>query len=164
MDDPQSPRTEDGFCAPFNADDVEWREHNEAPGFGVRWKPLGHFGGSVNVGVEICELAPGKQAWPAHYHMAEEEQIWMLEGAATLRLGERSHVMSAGDYVVFPAGQKAGHAMINHTDQVCRYLVIGENKTNEVVVYTRSNKVGVRVLGERYDKGAVMDYWQGEAE
>lgn len=163
MDDPVPPRTEEGFCAPFKMDDVPWQdEHDAIPGFELRCRQLARFGGAQNIGVEVCDLPPGKQAWPSHYHMAEEEQIWILEGGATLHLGERTYEMTAGDYVVFPAGQKAGHAMVNNTGAVCRYLVIGEHKPNEVVVYTKSNKVAVRVLGERYDRSGLMTYWQDE--
>ena len=68
----------------------------------------------------------------------------------------------AGDYVCFPAGQKAGHALINDGDTPCRYLIIGERNPNEVVIYTDSGRVGVRLTSEGYRKSATMDYWAGE--
>jgi uncharacterized cupin superfamily protein len=112
----------------------------------------------------MAVLAPGKQTYPMHYHMLEEEHILVLEGEATLRLGDTSYALSPGSYVCFPAGQKAGHALINHTDAPCRYLIVGERNPNEVVVYTDSGRVGVRLLGEGYRKSATMDYWEGEAK
>jgi uncharacterized cupin superfamily protein len=114
--------------------------------------------------MQIEELSPGMQSSPAHYHMLEEEQVLVLEGRVTLRLGEETYELKAGDYVCFPAGQKAGHCFVNNGDAVCRLLVIGENNANEVCVYTDSNKVMVRSLGKGhiYDKAATKDYWHGE--
>jgi hypothetical protein len=39
--------------------------------------------------------------------------------------------------------------------------MIGEKNPNEVVVYPETGRVGVRLLGEGYDRSATMDYWQG---
>jgi len=110
--------------------------------------------------VEI--IAPGKQSYPAHYHMLEEEHLLILEGQITLRLGENSHEMSAGDYVCFPAGQKAGHTLVNNSNAPCRYLIIGERNPNDVIVFTDSGRVSVRLTDEGYRKSATMDYWEGE--
>jgi uncharacterized cupin superfamily protein len=101
-----------------------------------------------HVGVAIEELPPGKQSCPFHFHMLEEEH-------------ERLR-FKAGDYAVFPAGEKTGHCLVNETNSVCRYVVIGENNPNESCVYPDSNKVSNRWLGERYDRAATCDYWDGE--
>ena len=79
-------------------------------------------------------------------------------------LGEERLCFKAGDYAVFPAGEKTGHCLINETDAVCRYIVIGENNPNESCVYPDSNKVSNRWLGERYDRSAQRDYWDGEEQ
>ncbi|WP_439501406.1 cupin domain-containing protein [Aminobacter ciceronei] len=94
-------------------------------------------------------------------HMLEEEHAYILEGALTLKLGARNYVMKAGDYVCFPAGQKVGHSLFNHTDAPCRYLIIGERNPNDVIVYPESGRVSVRLTGEGYSKAATMDYWEG---
>jgi len=72
--------------------------------------------------------------------------------------------MKAGDYVCFPAGQRAGHCLINNGREVCRYVIVGERNPNEVVVYTDTSKVLVRSLGRRaiFDMNAVRGYWDGE--
>lgn len=87
----------------------------------------------------------------------------ILAGEATLRLGAERYLVKAGDYVVFPAGQKLGHCLVNESDEVCRFLMIGERKENDVCVYPDSNKVLVPQTGEIYDKSVVRDYWDGEA-
>lgn len=153
----------DGISEPFSVDAVAWDEYAHGTRFGTRYRQLGEYGGAKNVGVCLEELAPGKQACPNHYHHLEEEQMLILEGSLTLRLGEKTYLMQANDYVVFPAGQKAGHSLFNHTAAVCRYLLIGERNPHDVIVYPDSNRISVRLAGEGYDKGATMEYWEGEA-
>jgi uncharacterized cupin superfamily protein len=155
---------EQGIYEPFMVEDVAWDEYSHGERFGTRYRQLGEFGGCKNVGVCMEELAPGKQACPNHYHHLEEEQLYLMEGSLTLRLGDKSYVMQAGSYVVFPAGQQAGHSIFNHTEQPCRYLVIGERNKHDVIVYPDSNRVSVRLTGEGYDKAATMEYWAGEPE
>lgn len=152
----------DGVFEPFHLDDVPADEYSQGDRFGIRYRALGDYGGGSHVGVEVVDIAPGKQSYPAHYHMLEEEHLLILEGEVTLRLGDRSFALSPGSYVCFPAGQKAGHALVNEGTAPCRYLIVGERNPNEVVVYTDSGRVGVRVLGEGYRKAATMDYWEGE--
>ena len=88
----------------------------------------------------------------------------ILEGELTARIGAAAHAMKAGDYVCFPAGQKAGHCLVNESAAPCRYVIVGERNPDEVVVYTDSNKVLVRSLGRRaiYDLAARRGYWDGE--
>jgi uncharacterized cupin superfamily protein len=146
--------------------DVAWEEWSEGSRFGERYRHLSRaaVGESYRVGVAIEELEPGRQSAPAHYHIFEEEHVYILEGRLTLRLGADTHDMKAGDYVCFPAGQKAGHCLINNSGATCRYVIVGERNPNEVAVYTDSSKVLVRALGRHaiFDMAARRDYWEGE--
>src|SRR5689334_21080552 len=47
--------------------------------------PLGRLGGSVQVGVSLMVLEPGKQSCPFHYHLREEEHFYVLSGRCVLR-------------------------------------------------------------------------------
>ena len=85
-----------------------------------------------------------------------------LEGSATLRLGDKRYPVKAGDYVVFPAGQQAGHCLVNEGGETCRFLIIGEKNPNDVMVYPDSNKVRVRNLNTNFRREATVDYWDGE--
>jgi uncharacterized cupin superfamily protein len=95
--------------------------------------------------------------------MVEEEHIIAMEGEATLRLGEDRYKIKAGDYVGFPAGQRAGHCLINESDAPFRFIIIGDHQPNEVCIYPDSNKVLVRAYDGvmlRYTEN--LDYWDGE--
>jgi len=151
---------------PISSGDVAWEEWSEVPRSAIRFRHLtsAAIGGDYHVGVQIEELPPGKQTALAHYHIFEEEHVYVLDGTLTVRIGAASHEMTAGGYVCFPAGQKAGHCLINNSGAVCRYVVVGETNPNEVVVFTDSKKVMVRPLGRRaiYDMAATRGYWDGE--
>src|SRR5690349_7381561 len=136
---------------PISIEDVPWTEWSDVPRFGVRYKhlTLAARGENYHVGVAIEELAPGRQSAPSHYHIHEEEHVYVLEGTVTARIGNELHEMKAGDYVCFPAGQKAGHCLLNNSSATCRYVIVGENNPNEVAVYTDTNKVLIRALGRR---------------
>ena len=152
---------------PIASSDVPWTEWSDVPRFAIRYRhlSLAALGEDYHVGVAIEELAPGKQSAPAHWHVFEEEHVYILEGSLTVRIGAEHHRMTAGDYVCFPAGQQAGHCLVNDGDAPCRYVIVGERNPNEVSVYTDSNKVLVRALGRRalFDMAARRGYWDGEA-
>lgn len=149
-----------GLFEPFRVDEVpiETFAHGR---FGSQFRQLGTFGGGSHVGVLMEELAPGQQSNMRHYHMLEEEHVMVLEGTMTLLLGDESFEMSAGSYVCFPAGQKAGHALINRGQAVCRYVLVGERNPHDVIVYPDTGRVGVRLTGEGYRTSATMEYWEG---
>jgi uncharacterized cupin superfamily protein len=156
------PVGDNGIHQPFSVEDVPWEEYSHGERFGTRFRQLGEYGGCSHVGVCMEEIAPGRQTYPAHYHMLEEEHLLVLEGHPTLRLGEKRYELGPGSYVCFPAGQKAGHALVNHTDEPVRYLIIGERDPSEVIVYTDCGRVGVRLTGEGYRKADTIGYWVGE--
>jgi uncharacterized cupin superfamily protein len=153
---------------PVAIESLPWIEWAEGVRYGSRWRVLSDTRGDDKrkIGVSYEELLPGKQSCPFHYHMVEEEHIIALEGEATLRLGEERFRIKAGDYVGFPAGQRAGHCLINEGDKPFRFIMIGDNEPNEVCVYPDSNKVSVSALrdGERFVQrlGERLDYWDGE--
>lgn len=149
-----------GVFEPFPIDVVPWEEFNHGVRFGMRYQHLSSYGGAKQISISNEVLAPGKQANPAHYHMLEEEHVLVLEGALTVRLGEKSYVMSAGHYVCFPAGQQVGHALFNHTQAPCRYLIIGNPQPHDVAVHTDTGRVSVKLMGEGYRKSATLGYWE----
>jgi len=150
---------------PFTAADVPWQEWSDVPRFAVRYRhlSLAALGEDYRIGVAIEELAPGKQSAPLHWHLFEEEHVYILEGSLTLRLGAERYPMTAGGYVCFPAGQQAGHCLVNDSGAPCRYVIIGERNPNDVSVFPETDKVLLRALGSRiFDMTAQRGYWDGE--
>jgi len=163
MSEDTSSRNSGGVYVPFEISRVPWQEFWHGTRFGMRYQHLSTFGGGSQISVSMEVLPPGRQANPVHYHLLEEEHVFVLEGTLTLHLGERRFSLASGHYVCFPAGQKIGHALINETDKPCRYLVFGNPQPHDVAVYTDSGRVSVKLTGEGYRKSATMDYWDGLA-
>ena len=113
-------------------------------GFGFRRRRLGPEAGGRSVGCSHFEVAPGKTAFPLHFHSAFEEAIYVLEGTGTLRIGAERVELRAGDYVGLPPGPEAVHALTNTGRDVLRYLCLSAPAvpmTLDVVVYPDSKKI-----------------------
>jgi uncharacterized cupin superfamily protein len=143
-----------------NIDELEWKEWSHGK-YGGKTKAIADAAGAQKIGVVLEELLPGQQSSPLHYHLKEEEHIWIIRGQATLRLGSQSYLLQAGQYVCFLAGEEEAHCLINESDASCLYLVVGEKIKEDIVVYPESNKVSVRLLGQVYMNEPV-GYWQDE--
>ena len=153
----------DGVARPFAVQDVPWQRFGHGDRFAIEYQVLSQFAGGSQITVCMEILPPGKQANQAHYHLAEEEHVYVLEGCLTVRLGEHTQVMQSGHYICFPAGQRVAHALFNHSDAPCRYLVLGNPQKHDVVVYPDSGRVAVRLAGESYRTTPTLDYWDGVA-
>lgn len=149
---------------PAAIESLPWQDFTQGVRFGSRYRVLSDTrGDGRKIGVSYEELPPGKQSCPFHYHLVEEEHIIALEGEATLRLGDKRYTLKAGDYVGFPAGQRAGHCLINESNAPFRFIVIGDSSPHEVCVYPDSNKVMVDALDRHiFRRGESLDYFDGE--
>ncbi|KRT66411.1 MAG: cupin domain-containing protein [Candidatus Dadabacteria bacterium CSP1-2] len=103
---------------------------------------------------------------PYHYHSANEEAIYILEGKGTLRMDGEEIGISKGDYITCPAGSGA-HQIINSSDNILRYLCFSTMLEPDVIVYPDSNKIGIFVgsaPGGPKEKRTVHKYLRGDAE
>ncbi len=159
----------------IHQDEVAWGERGNGKRFGLRGKRLAHAAGARRLGCSLYELAPGKRSFPFHYHLANEEAIYILEGEATARMGEREVVVRAGDYIAMPTGPAHAHQLLNHTETPVRYLCMSTLQEPEVAVYPDSKKVGVlggpgsidasgKQLMQLTRQGESLTYWDGEDE
>jgi uncharacterized cupin superfamily protein len=111
-------------------------------GFAFRRKRLGAAAGGKGLGASWFEVQPGKKAFPFHYHLANDEAVFVLEGEGVLRLGDEEYPLRAGDYVAFAPGPP-GHQIINRSQAPLRFLAMSTMNEPEVAVYPDSKKVGV---------------------
>lgn len=103
----------------------------------------------TNLGAHIEELDPGSFSSLAHYHTQEEEHVLVIAGAATLHLGGKHLLLKAGDHVWFEAGKAESHTIENTSDQPFRFLVFGERKDSDVVVYPNEEMLLVKALSRK---------------
>ncbi|HTV79193.1 MAG TPA: cupin domain-containing protein [Steroidobacteraceae bacterium] len=153
----QTTTNDEGFFEPFNIDAVPW---NRLPG-STAFKRLGRFGGGSQVGVGLDILKPGQTSNRFHYHLREEEHVFILKGSATLVLGSRTYVMGERDYCCFPAGQQAGHHLRNHTRENCVFMTIGDNHPDDIACFPNTGKARIRATGKTVPLGDVLESVRG---
>ncbi len=149
-------------------DDVAPLERSHGDKFALKGRSLGVAAGSQKLGCTLYEVPPGKTAFPAHVHHANEEAIYVLSGTGSLRLGRERHPVGAGDYIALPAGGPA-HQLLNTGATLLEYLCFSTIVSPEVVEYPDSGKVGAMVgtrtapvLRAIYMKDSQVDYYEGE--
>ncbi|MBJ6760354.1 cupin domain-containing protein [Myxococcaceae bacterium JPH2] len=158
----------------IHADDVAWTELAHGSRVAMRRKQLGALAQGRKLGCSLMELPPGKRSWPFHYHLANEEALYVLSGEGVVRLGSERFPVKAGDYVALPPGPGSAHQVFNAGPEPLRYLAFSTMEAPDVVMYPDSGKVGVfagaapggdkaaRTLHAYLPLAAEVDYWTGE--
>ena len=131
-----------------NIEEIKWDEWQHGDQFGTRSKNLGRAAGAQNLSMRMVELEPNKQSSPLLFHTEDEEHIFLVEGEATLLEGDEQSRLVAGDYACFLAGEEIGHALLNHSETVCRFLIFSQNNPSDIVVYPEHNRMLVKALGQ----------------
>ena len=121
------------------------------------------------------EIPPGKASWPYHYHMANEEMFYILEGKGEMRTKDGVVPVQAGDFFRFPIGESGVHQLVNTaTDTNLKYLDFATTVQPDLVVQPDSQKVGlfaggapcqnksIRTMWKYYRLGTEIDYLDGE--
>jgi uncharacterized cupin superfamily protein len=101
-------------------------------------KPLG----LTQFGVNHLTLAPGATTALRHWHEAEDEFVYVLAGEASVIDNDGAHVLPAGSYVAFPAGEANGHHVRNLSDSPVELLVIGSRRPGEETIHYPDDPVG----------------------
>jgi uncharacterized cupin superfamily protein len=98
-------------------------------------KRLGDAAGVRNFGVNLVRLGPGSWSALRHWHVKQDEFIYVLEGEVTLVTNAGQQILKVGMAAGFPAGEADGHHLINHSNSVAIYLEIGDRTPEEEINY-----------------------------
>ena len=90
-------------------------------------------------GVNLTTIQPGAQSALRHWHSAQDEFIWMLEGELVLVTDEGEQVLKPGMCAGFPAGKADGHHPVNRTARDAVYLEVGDRSRHDAVTYPDNN-------------------------
>jgi uncharacterized cupin superfamily protein len=96
---------------------------------------LGDALGLTKIGVNCTTLAPGKASSMRHWHTAEDELVYVLEGEVVLRTNHGEQVLRAGACAGFPAGVEDGHHLINRSEHPAVYLEISNRDAEDTAYY-----------------------------
>ncbi len=158
MDLPDAPEAQ----RPANVrhlDEVD-AEHVVRGGYDLVDRDAGSACGSYRAGLRHVTLAPGTRSCPAHWHSAEEELFYMLDGDGEATLGDDAHPVEVGSVLVRPPGTQVPHQLRAGPDGLT-YVAFGTRVPGDLCVFPRSGKVS---LGGMTFRLAPVDYWEGEED
>ena len=104
--------------------------------------------GLTQFGINMTTLAPGAMSSLRHWHVKEDECVFVVSGALWLVTNDGEVKLTAGMVAGFPAGEANGHHMINRSGEPASYLEIGTRSSDEDVTYSDVDLKLVRANGE----------------
>lgn len=110
-------------------------------------------GGLSQFGAFVEVLQPGAHSSIKHWHSAEDELVYVLEGEVTLIEGETATVMRPGDAATFRAGVALGHTLHNRSAAPTRCLVVGTRAPVDHITYPDHDRICHR------DRSLPEDQW-----
>lgn len=154
----------------INQDDVPWQTGLTQGRFGGERKNLTAHVRARSLDVRLVRLAPGQMYCPYHFHHAEEECFYILEGRGRLRYGSDERPLRPGDVIGCPTGPESAHQIIAGAEALV-YLAISTFAPVEVCEYPDSGKLLAVVAGMNGQPdlramfrraSAIDDYFDGE--
>jgi uncharacterized cupin superfamily protein len=95
-----------------------------------RWA-LGDAAALDQFGVNLLRLPPGQWSSQRHWHSAEDEFVWVVEGEVVLVDEGGESVLRAGDCAGFKAGVANGHHLENRSDREAVLLEMGSRRPDQ---------------------------------
>ncbi len=92
---------------------------------------LGDAAGLTDFGVNLLRLPPGTWSSQRHWHSAEDEFVYVLEGELVLVTDAGEEILRSGDCAGFKAGLKDGHHLQNRSSRDAVVIEIGSRKAAE---------------------------------
>jgi uncharacterized cupin superfamily protein len=118
---------------------------------------LGSVVGLTQFGVNLTRLKPGAASGLRHWHEAEDEFVYVLEGEITLIEDDGETVLKPGDAVGYKAGVANAHHLVNKSARDALYLEIGTRAVKERVHYADAD-----LLYEKDEKSFRFTHKNGE--
>lgn len=95
---------------------------------------LGDIVGLTSFGLHLVRVAPNDETTQYHYHEESDEFIYIISGELSLRYGDETYSLTAGDFVGFPA-HGAAHSMHNKSNADAVYLMGGSRPPIDICNY-----------------------------
>lgn len=111
---------------------------------------LGDAFGLTQFGVNLTTLPPGCWSAHRHWHEAEDEFIYVVDGEITLVDDHGEHVLHPGDCAGFKAGVANGHHLINKSGRPATYVEVGTRAKNERYHYPEADLQAVKAGGSPF--------------
>jgi len=99
-------------------------------------KKLGDIAGLTQFGVNLLRLPPGAWSSQRHWHTAEDEFVFVVEGEVVLVTDDGQETLRAGDCAGFKANESNGHHLQNRSQSDAVVLEIGSRSDRDGVFYS----------------------------
>lgn len=96
---------------------------------------LGDAAGLTDFGVNLLRLPPGTWSSQRHWHSAEDEFVYVLEGEVVLVTDSGEETLRPGDCAGFKAGVEDGHHLQNRSSTDALLLEVGSRKAEDAGDY-----------------------------
>jgi uncharacterized cupin superfamily protein len=97
---------------------------------------LGAAAGLNDFGVNLLRLPPGAWSSQRHWHTAEDEFVFVVEGEVVLITDSGEEILRAGDSAGFKAADKDGHHLLNRAPRDALVLEVGSRNQEDEVEYS----------------------------
>ncbi|MCE3606087.1 cupin domain-containing protein [Massilia sp. P8910] len=118
---------------------------------------ISEAGGLTQFGAFVEVLQPGMRSSIKHWHSAEDEMVYVLEGHVTVVEGDTETILKPGDAATFRAGVAVGHFLWNRSASPTRCLVVGTRAPVDRISYPDHDRVCQR------DRSLPDDIWMDAA-
>jgi len=88
-------------------------------------RKLGDAAGLTQFGVNLMRLPPRAWSSQRHWHLKQDEFVYVLNGEVALVTNTGEEILKAGDCAGFKAGDEDGHHFQNRSDKDVLLLEIG---------------------------------------
>ena len=124
-----NPDTIEQHTGTFYPDSVKGRSEERIK------RRIGDALGLTTFGVNLTVLPPGSSSALRHWHLNEDEFVYILSGEATMVSDTGEQILGPGMAAGFPAGKEDGHQLLNNGSNDVVYLEIGNRTPSDEVFY-----------------------------
>ena len=114
---------------------TKYPKPHDAPCLRRERKRLGDLANLTQFGVNMLRLPPGVWSSQRHWHTAEDEFVFVVEGEVVLVTAEGEEVLRAGECAGFKANDPNGHHLQNRSARDAVLLEVGSRSSQDGVDY-----------------------------
>jgi uncharacterized cupin superfamily protein len=115
---------------------------------------LGDAAQLTQFGVNLTRLPPGAWSSQRHWHSAEDEFVWVLEGELVLVSDKGEEILRAGDCAAFKAGDADGHHLQNRSEHAAVILEMGSRRPEQdTCTYSDIDLIWSQSAGDTHKDG-----------
>jgi len=152
-----------------NIDELKLEHFEQGDKYASDAVRIGPLLGAKDLGYSYDVVPPGKRSCPFHSHHGEEEMFFIVKGAGTLRYGNETRKVRAGDFICCPTGgPDTAHQLVNDSSEPLAYISVSTMMPAEVCEYPDSRKIGSyggrtpSRLKHMTTADSGVDYWKDE--